>query len=294
MPSSVLSRVAADPATRWIALGWGAFIAENVVLSENRDAIILALGGDEARFRALYGAASTLACGSIAYGWLRHGRGARAVALWDVAGAGAQARAGAVQSLGLVGFSQLLPRVQSPLVPAAAPPAAPAAPPAAPAAEPAAAPAAAWAVQCPMDFRGAREEKERAAAAGGGVDGVFGVHRVTRHPMLMSLGLFGLGGALATPWQPAGVAMGLGAAAMALVGGAHVDSRHRRGIGGRLSAERDAATSLLPFGALLTGAQSWARLAEEVKWSNAALALAGGVALAATRRRAALRLAVIR
>ena len=67
-----------------------------------------------------------------------------------------------------------------------------------------------------------------------------------------------------------------------------------RGIGGRLSAERDAATSLLPFGALLTGAQSWARLAEEVKWSNAALALAGGVALAATRRRAALRLAVIR
>ena len=88
--------------------------------------------------------------------------------------------------------------------------------------------------------------------------------------------------------------MGLGAAAMALVGGAHVDSRHRRGIGGRLSAERDAATSLLPFGALLTGAQSWARLAEEVKWSNAALALAGGVALAATRRRAALRLAVIR
>ena len=48
MPSSVLSRVAADPATRWIALGWGAFIAENVVLCENRDAIILALGGDEA------------------------------------------------------------------------------------------------------------------------------------------------------------------------------------------------------------------------------------------------------
>ena len=57
-----------------------------------------------------------------------------------------------------------------------------------------------------------------------------------------------------------------------------------------LGPARDAATSLLPFGALARGAQPWRALADEMRWSNAALALVGGVALAATRRRAALRL----
>jgi len=61
---------------------------------------------------------------------------------------------------------------------------------------------------------------------------------------------------------------------VALVGGGHADYRHRRGMGGSLSPETDALTSLLPFAAMLSGAQgevsaAFAALADEVKASNA-------------------------
>ena len=67
----------------------------------------------------------------------------------------------------------------------------------------------------------------------------------------------------------------------------HQDSRYRRGMGGELTPELDAKTSSIPFGALLSGAQLWGDLADELKWLNAAVAVALAVLLAARRKTAA-------
>ena len=57
----------------------------------------------------------------------------------------------------------------------------------------------------------------------------------------------------------------------------HMDNRFRRGIGGSLSPERDAATSNVPFGAFVRGKQSLTQLVSEIKWVNVgcAVGLAG-------------------
>ena len=75
---------------------------------------------------------------------------------------------------------------------------------------------------------------------------------------------------------------------VALVGGAHMDSRHRRGIGGELTPERDAATSHVPFAALLAGRQSWEALGAELNVPNAqaGVTLAAALALLRAARRA--------
>ena len=61
---------------------------------------------------------------------------------------------------------------------------------------------------------------------------------------------------------------------VALIGGAHADSRHRRGQGGYLSPELDRATSNVPFVAMLCGGQgrpsdALSALAAELKLGNA-------------------------
>lgn len=102
----------------------------------------------------------------------------------------------------------------------------------------------------------------------------------------MALSTLGLGAAVGSPYQPAGVAMGAGLAVMATAGAAHQDSRHRRGIGGQLPAKIDMETSLVPFVALITGGQSWQPLVQEVKWMNAILGISAAVVLALARHRA--------
>ena len=69
--------------------------------------------------------------------------------------------------------------------------------------------------------------------------------------------------------------------AQALVGGAHMDSRHRRGMGGSLSVEREAKTSGVPFVALLRGRQAWAPLLDELKPVNSLLGLGASAAVMA-------------
>ena len=54
--------------------------------------------------------------------------------------------------------------------------------------------------------------------------------------------------------------------------------------GGELPPDVDAVTSNLPFVALLQGRQSWSALAEEVKWLNCSVAVAGALLLALGRR----------
>ena len=59
-------------ALRWAVGGWSFFIAENLILSENRAHIIEALGDDEkeTNYHRVYGSLSTAATASILYAYV--------------------------------------------------------------------------------------------------------------------------------------------------------------------------------------------------------------------------------
>lgn len=268
-------------AARWVGGGWTFFIAENLVLSENRSTIIDVLGGDEQRYLVLYSGLSTLSCAAIGYGYLKGRRrgamigGGPPGALRQIAGLG-------LQAVGLVAAAQFIPKLQIPVElggdasPALAPAPAPTALPHQPT-NPEPAPATGFRLKCPMDFTPVDTP----------ADGIYGVQRVTRHPQFWILGFVGLGAAVATPFLSEMVMFTM-PAVFAVVGGLHQDSRFRRGLGGTLTPEVDAKTSAVPFAALITGKQSWLNLGLELKELNAALALTVA-GLMAWRRRAALR-----
>ena len=253
------------PGVRLIGGGWAFFIAENVVVSNNRDAIIASIG--EVNYRRVYSGLSTCACASIAYGYLRHGR-KQGPKLWAAAPPAARCGAVALQGLGLVGFSQMLPRLQVPIAMEEAGPTADTWP-----GTPQPGGGAAMRVRCPMDF----------SAADTPEDGIAGPKRVTRHPTFWSMGALGLGTALATPFATEVVMFSM-PALFAVIGTAHQDYRFRRHSGGELPPEVDAVTSNVPFVALASGAQSWSQLAAEMKWLNASVGVLGALLLALGRR----------
>lgn len=201
-------------------------------------------------------------------------------------GPAAQLTSLTLQSFGLVGASQFIPKIQMPVTYGDSPAQQPAprplpqhetVPPPSAAAAAGSGGEGRFRAQCPMDF----------SPVDVPADGVCGVKRVTRHGMFWSMGMFGLGAAVGTPYATV-AAMGAFPALFAAVGGLHQDSRYRRGMGGSLPKDLDEKTSSLPFVALLTGVQSWGALADELKWSNAAAAVAVALLLAARRRSSAV------
>ena len=169
---------------RWVTFGWVAFIAENLVLSHNREDIIAKLG--DSNYHTIYNTLSTVACSSIAYGFFKYGKFGgpqfhRRSAVVHLSGM-------IIQAIGLIGISQLIPTLQVPIgilretkkqsnknhisgqssstneseIKIT--------------------------VRCPMDFR------PKTVSA----DGLFGMERVTRHPAIWSLGFIGLGSAIST------------------------------------------------------------------------------------------------
>ena len=181
-------------------------------------------------------------------------------------------------ALGLAGMAQAAPKLQSPVmlqdVPASKAPQASTSQAPPPAAKPSQ--GAVWAVRCPFDFADASPKaRPRAGPPGDEALGPHGVKRVTRHSGFWSFGLACLGAGLCVPSAPQAAWLAM-PSLVALVGGAHQDYRHRRGEGGYLPAAYDAATSNVPFVALLSGAQgdvsdALRALLAEVKQSNALL-----------------------
>ena len=243
---------------RWMSVGWLGFITENVVLSENRTEIIAAFGDDN--YHRLYNTLSTVACGSIAWGFFKHGRGKgpilshrSKVSLFS---------GYVLQTMGFVGISQLLPKFQIPVTKdSSATQTASEFP-----------TASSFALRCPMDFR----PNDVPA------DGIYGLERVSRHANLWSFGFVTLGFAATTVFVPE-IIMCIWPAIFTYVGSSHQDHRYRRGMGGTLSKEKDEKTSNIPFVALLSGKQSWDSLLQEMKWENAGIA-ALGTSLTALRR----------
>ena len=256
-------------ALRWAVGGWSFFIAENFILSENRGRIIEALGDDEreTNYHLLYGSVSTAATASIIYAYAAKARGALPLQWSGPTPAWRLAIGFGLQALGLAGMSQSLPRIQMPLRVAAT-----SRDPLAPAERPS------FEIGCPFNFKPVAPEGP----------GPHGLSRVSRHPTFWSLACVCLGAAAMVPSLPQAAWLAM-PTAVALIGGAHSDSRKRRGMGGTLPPELDAVTSNAPFVAMLSGAQggvlaAFSALVSELKTGNA-LAGAGMAALWALRCR---------
>jgi len=247
---------------KWAAGGWSFFIAENLILSENRTYLIDKLGGDDA-YHAVYGTLSTIATASIGYAYLYKIPKNAPPLLWPCGAVPLPSRvaAWAFLSLGTSMASQALPKLQIPVAYVSGGSEAPAA---VDTNTVAAAPQSSgrWKVQCPFDFTDSK--------AGSSADEPHGLDRISRHPGLWSMGFMCLGQACLLPSVPQKVWWTF-PIAVAAIGGWHTDSRYRRNLGGRLSPEYDAKTSNVPFMALIKNG-GWKELSTEVKPLNALLA----------------------
>ena len=280
---------------KWIAVGWTAFIGENLILSHNRDEIISNFGAKT--YNYTYSFLSTAACGSIAFGLLRHGRGKdRIFANRSPLARGVGV---ALQVVGLVGLSQQAPAFQVPFAPKLRPSDLPSgweearAPdgkiyyyhavthetrwekPVLAAAAPGSASSipfdkVSFEIRCPIDFKHGANQS---------VDDIHGMDRVSRHSTFWSLGLFSLGRALPNVFLPE-IAFYTFPLVFTVIGSSHQDYRYRRGSGGSLTPEREAVTSNVPFAALVAGTQSWSKFADEMKWTNAGVAALFGLGFA--------------
>jgi len=109
-----------------------------------------------------------------------------------------------------------------------------------------------WKVRCPFDFT---DSKSKCLIPGNsGEIEVRGIDRITRHPGLWGFGLVGMGLSFLSPSVPTRIWLGM-PLMVALVGGEHTDSRHRRGMGGTLDKALDEKTSNVPFWAMVSGKQ---------------------------------------
>lgn len=277
MAASGFQAVIKSKGVKWITFGWLSFIAENVILSENRTEIIERFGDDT--YHQVYNTLSTLACGSIAWGYFKHGRHAGPL-IRPKGSLPAIVIGTALQTIGFIGALQLLPKLQVPWVieyaenketaattgAASITTATPVPPPQQPAIK--------FAARCPMDFRSMKSAED--------ADAIVGLERVTRYPFLWIFGLCTIGNAMSTIYWTERV-MFTFPTVFAYLGSVHQDSRFKRGMGGSLSQQKEQQTSLLPFVALFEGRQSWDGLRKETKDLNAVLGISAGVLLGVKR-----------
>ncbi|KNC81639.1 hypothetical protein SARC_06044 [Sphaeroforma arctica JP610] len=284
------------PGVKYIFYGWTFFITENLVMSHNREYIIN--NYTEKNYHYAYNTLSTTACASIGYGFLKYKNKGPTWPSMINANSGSPRmramRAGAftLHALGLVGLSQMAPKLQMPIglasdagsdlrtptqqsseivnsdyqsnpqlaftntaqLTAVSPTHSVVA--AAQATKP-----LRFKAKCPMDFKPADVPAGQ----------VGGMERISRHPSLWALAMLTSGSALLTPFI-AEACFYLGFGLFAIIGTEHQDYRYRRGSGGELSPEKEAITSNMPFMALITGRQDWGALFNEMKWSNATIA----------------------
>jgi len=284
-----------NSSVKWAAGSWSLFIAENLVLSENRTTIINNLGDDN--YHYVYGLCSTAAVGSIAYGYQYKVKN-QGPMLWKMGSAvplPGKIIAFMCLGLGMGLMSQTAPKLQIPLeymtgetsekqkvkdqtasqttmivsADSTVPPS-----------------SSKWKVRCPFDFTDAKSK-----SLDGGVE-LNGLDRITRHPGLWSFGLCGMGLSYLTPSVPTRVWLFM-PVFLCLIGGEHTDSRHRRGMGGTLTKELDAQTSNIPFLALVSGKQedgdvfaSFGKLFDELKGLNGLIAMGLAAGFVATKGRA--------
>eukprot|EP00640_Fibrocapsa_japonica_P002350 CAMPEP_0113934358 /NCGR_PEP_ID=MMETSP1339-20121228/1694_1 /TAXON_ID=94617 /ORGANISM="Fibrocapsa japonica" /LENGTH=284 /DNA_ID=CAMNT_0000936135 /DNA_START=105 /DNA_END=956 /DNA_ORIENTATION=+ /assembly_acc=CAM_ASM_000762 len=274
-------KAAFQPSFQWAVGGWAFFIAENLILSENRSCIIEQLGEDG--YHIMYGLCSTAACSSIGYAYLKKVKQAPPLA-WSIGAAvpvPMKAASFLCYALGFGLLSQIPPKFQMPIIYNSQDETETKQSTIGPTTGNHSSAKRAWKVRCPFDFTDSKS-KVTGQLMGNGCD-IHGLDRISRHPGLWSMGLIGLGQAFLVPSIPqrAWLCMPI---LVAAIGGWHSDSRHRRGMGGHLIPSLDEQTSNVPFLAMILGKQengdvvnTFKILAKESKGLNAVL----GVGLAA-------------
>ena len=97
------------------------------------------------------------------------------------------------------------------------------------------------------------------------------IQRVTRHPSIWGLSLSSLGASI-TAFNPTSITFFFIPTLIAFSLTFHADSRYRRNIGGYLSPEMDKKTSNIPFWAIIRGEQSFSEFLKNLKGVNLSLA----------------------
>ena len=253
---------------RLAVAGWGFFVAENVIISENRSKIIEILDDDddESKYHLLYGSCSTLATATIVYSWFK----CKQAAPFQFhpkyfPGRLRVCSALVLQACGFIGLSQMVPRLQIPFELASQDTSEVVAPSSKGSRR-------VTTIRCPFDFTPQ--------------DGLSGIERVSRHSTLWSMAFLGIGQAVVTASIPLAVWYTM-PTAVALIGGGHHDSRFKRGIGGRISPEYEARTSNVPFIGMVFGNQTsdggsvgaFTALSREIKGLNMTLGICGALLL---------------
>lgn len=272
--------------TKWAIGSWSFFIAENLVLTENRSIIIERLfQGNEDQYHYLYGFLSTIACGSVGYAYVYKilpSSSSSLYLLWPIGSAITPLRkltSFFLYSLGFGILSQVPPKLQMPVtydgkritssqrdnissLPLSG--------------SEKQQQQHLWRVRCPFDFTQEANNSDRAV--------VRGIDRISRHAGLWSFGFLGLGQACLTSSIPAKVWFCM-PTLVAAIGGWHIDSRYRRGLGGTMPSESwEKQTSHIPFLAWIRQDNTTTMknfFQNECKGSNAVVAviLAAGIVL---------------
>jgi len=279
----------------WAVGGWSLFLTENFILSENRTYIISSIGDDN--YHYLYGFCSTAAVGSIIYGYT-HVKNVAPYIPGGVVGVVARMGSLGLLSLGLGMMSQSAPKLQIPVqfdntndstinnnTSASISPSSVSS-----SSSMNVQPQRSFQIRCPFDFTD-NPSKLQIQQTNGQTITLSGIDRISRHPGLWSFGFIGCGLGLLSPSIPTRVFSSM-PLIVAWLGGAHTDSRFRRGMGGTLSQEMDHVTSNVPFVAMMSGTQGdvgqvWSDLmGKELKGLNALVSfgLAAGIVVASRGR----------
>jgi len=289
-----------SPSFKWAAGGWSFFIVENVVLSENRTFIIDALGED--LYHLLYGSLSTIAMATVGCGYWFRVRGAGPFVAWWSKGIGNGNRFASfmARATGLGMASQCAPKIQFPFENVlggnsnklesmdidrddnsikktdnsnllAGPTLAPSTP------------VYKWKIRCPFDFTDSSQQNSDGLSSSSPQQQPFGIERVTSHPGLWAFALVSLGAVPLTASLPSRLWFSM-PSLVSCIGGAHHDSRQRRGLvsgagSGKLSDGVESATGNIPFVSLLTSGQggpimAMKQLSTEIRGTNLALSVA--------------------
>ena len=144
------------PGVKWVVGGWTAFFAENIILSENRTAIIDAFGEDG--YMAGYSTLSTLSMGSVFLGYYKHAKWRPARLPLKYLGVG-------MRMLGAAAVAQSLPPLRNFNTGSGA----------------------GMKAFCPMDLQWSKNAEGKE---------VYGFKRITRHPQLWGCAVFGMGTAI--------------------------------------------------------------------------------------------------
>ena len=248
---SLLSQLVVHKGVRWITIGWTGFIAENLILSHNKEYLVSNFGEDVYHYG--YTGLSLAACASTIYAYIRYRRNSGPIInintnkFWKINSIPFKWTAFTLQTVGLVGLSQefkspfqfktvndlsiegnyhLLKENQKYYMD----------------------------IVCPIEHEPLKDKKD-----------IIGIKRICRYPIFWSNAMLWLGCALKSVHYTS-ILMFVFPTIFAFIGSFHQDYRYKRSK--QLTQEIQDNSCLFPFISLIQGKQSWYKLQMELKYPH--------------------------